>query len=164
GGTFLSKAAGASAAVMRLVFDAEGRDMASLANEILDVVGFAGATFLALVVYGLIPFAVMIFMCHHVCRALDKTSMLAYGVAGLVTPIALSVLTLFAVPLGFYVAVPSAIAMMMYRRLAGVEPKPVKEDIEVRVRRDLVGASHARRSYGRIIAKPQGNRSSTESS
>ena len=42
--------------------------------------------------------------------------------------------------------------MMLYRRLAGVEPKAVKEDVEVRDRRNLVGADHARRRYGRIIA------------
>jgi hypothetical protein len=50
-------------------------------------------------------------------------------------------------------AFPSAIAMVIYRRLAGLEPKPIHEDIEVRDRRSLVGAQHARRRYGRIVMK-----------
>jgi hypothetical protein len=46
---------------------------------------------------------------------------------------------------------PTAIAMSVYRNMAGVEPKPVKEDILVRDRRHLVGAQHPRRQYGRVV-------------
>jgi hypothetical protein len=49
-------------------------------------------------------------------------------------------------------AFPCAIAMLIYRNLAGLEPKPVAEDILVNDRRHLVGSDHARRRYGRVIA------------
>ena len=48
-------------------------------------------------------------------------------------------------------AVPTAIAMVVYRNMAGLEPKPVKEDVIVGDRRNLVGADHARRRYGRVV-------------
>jgi hypothetical protein len=42
--------------------------------------------------------------------------------------------------------------MVIYRSYAGLEPKHVAEDIMVHDRRHLVGANHARRRYGRVIA------------
>jgi hypothetical protein len=50
-------------------------------------------------------------------------------------------------------AIPTAIAMLFYRYLAGLEPKALPEDVEVRDRRTLVGANHPRRRYSRIVGR-----------
>jgi hypothetical protein len=45
---------------------------------------------------------------------------------------------------------PLAVAMFAYRRLAGLEPAGLPEDIEVDDRRALIGADHVRRKYSRV--------------
>ena len=100
-----------------------------------------------------IPFAGVIYVCHMVARALNQTSYLAYAGIGLVAPPVLGMLLFFVFFfVGIKMAVPCAIAMVIYRSYAGLEPKFVAEDIHVNDRRNLVGASHARRKYGRVIA------------
>lgn len=98
------------------------------------------------------PATFLILLTHYVLRGLNKQSYLAYGAGGLLAPVLLG---LIAGPLGALVGaqamVPMAIAMSVYRNMAGVEPKPVKEDILVRDRRHLVGAQHPRRQYGRVV-------------
>ena len=100
-----------------------------------------------------IPFAAVIYACHGIARALNKTSYLAYAAIGLVAPPILGLLLFFVFFfVGLKMAFPCAIAMLIYRNLAGLEPKPVAEDILVGDRRHLVGSGHARRRYGRVIA------------
>ncbi|MBN9034836.1 MAG: hypothetical protein J0H53_02085 [Rhizobiales bacterium] len=153
GAAFINVAIATAFPLLGALSRAGTRDPAAIVDQIVSISGFSAFMFLSFATTMVLPFAIMMYVAHQALRAMDKTSFLAYGVAGLVAPVAVSVLTLFMVPiLGFYAALPSAIAMMLYRRLAGVEPKAVKEDVEVRDRRNLVGADHARRRYGRIIA------------
>jgi hypothetical protein len=99
-----------------------------------------------------VPFAALVMLGHIVLRAYDKISYRAYLAMGATAPL---LLMLVLGPLGVFLAlraaVPMAIAMCVYRNMAGLEPKRVREDIVVRDRRDLVGEGHARRRYGRII-------------
>jgi hypothetical protein len=99
-----------------------------------------------------VPFAALVMLGHVILRAMGKTSYRAYLVAGATAPL---LLTLLLGPVGFLLglraAVPMAVAMSVYRSMAGLEPKAVKEDIEVRDRRNLVGADHPRRRYSRVI-------------
>ena len=99
-----------------------------------------------------VPFAALVMLGHVILRAMGKTSYRAYLVTGATAPL---LLTLLLGPVGFLLglraAVPMAVAMCVYRSMAGLEPKAVKEDIEVRDRRNLVAADHPRRRYSRII-------------
>ncbi len=107
--------------------------------------------------YGLLtsPFYVLLIMIgHYIARARNKTDYFQYAVIGLILPPVIGLIAFIGfVIVGLGAAVPTALGMIMYRKYAGLEPKPVKEDIEVRERRDLVGANHARRQFGRVIAK-----------
>lgn len=100
-----------------------------------------------------IPFAFVIYCCHMIARMRDATSYTQYAVIGFVAPPVLGLLLFFVFFfVGVQMAFPCAIAMLFYRKHAGLEPKHVAEDIEVRDRRNLVGANHVRRKYGRVIA------------
>ncbi|HEY0646793.1 hypothetical protein [Phenylobacterium sp.] len=99
-----------------------------------------------------LPFAALVMLGQVLLRAIGKTSYRAYLVAGATAPL---LLTLLLGPVGFLLglraAVPMAVAMCVYRSMAGLEPKAVKEDIEVRDRRNLMDADHPRRRYSRVI-------------
>jgi len=99
-----------------------------------------------------LPFAVVVFLGHMLAKSLDKQSYLAYAVIGLLLPVLVSVLAgVTGVIYGVQCIFPLAIAMCVYRNMAGLEPKPVKEDILLNDRRNLVGADHARRQFGRLV-------------
>ena len=107
---------------------------------------------LAFVGMAFLPITVMVLISHMIARARGKTSQLAYlGIGAASTP----VVGLLAGPMGVIVglgaAVPVAVAMVMYRNMAGLEPKAVKEDILLNDRRNLVPENHARRKFGRLI-------------
>lgn len=114
-------------------------------NAQLHVLLFAG-------VLAPIPFSIAVLIGHGALRALNRQSYLAYALAGLVAPF---LLVLIGGLGGLYFAligvIPVVIAMYTYRNMAGLEPKPVREDIQVTDRRDLVGEDHPRRKYGRVI-------------
>lgn len=114
--------------------------------------GYEGFGLALFVFTATLPFVVVIYAGHMAARALNKTSYAAYGAIGLLTPIVMG-LFVFIVGafIGVQVAIPAALAMMVYRNMAGLEPKPVKEDIMVKDRRNLVGANHARRTFGRVV-------------
>jgi hypothetical protein len=99
-----------------------------------------------------VPATLLILLTHLVLRSQGRASYAAYGLGGLAVPV---VLGLIAGPIGVILgvqnALPMAIAMCVYRSMAGLEPKPVKEDIRVKDRRNLVGADHVRRRYGRVV-------------
>lgn len=123
-----------------------------MAEKLSHLAGFEGGMLLGTIVLGTLPVAVIILAAHTALRAMDRQSYAAYAVAGLVTPVVLGLLAFVVfVFLGLLLAIPSAIAMMVYRNMAGLEPKPVREDILVNDPRNLVGADHARRRYGRVI-------------
>ncbi len=114
--------------------------------------GYEGFGLALFVFTATLPFVVVIYAGHMAARGLNKTSYAAYGIIGFLTPIVLGLLVFIVGALiGVQVAIPAAIALMVYRNMAGLEPKPVKEDIMVRDRRHLVGEDHARRKFGRVV-------------
>jgi hypothetical protein len=99
-----------------------------------------------------LPFSFLLGFGHVLVRAMNKTSYLAYALMGLGAPVLLSLLAgVVGVFYGLQAALPMAIAMCVYRNMAGLEPKPVKEDIHLNDRRNLVGADHVRRQFGRLV-------------
>jgi hypothetical protein len=105
-------------------------------------------------VLGLIALPVFIYIGHLVARSRGQTSYAGYALYGALVPIGIGLLMfVFGVVMMAAYAIPTAIAMLFYRYLAGLEPKALPEDVEVRDRRTLVGANHARRRYGRVIGR-----------
>lgn len=98
---------------------------------------------------GAMPLLVVIYICHVVSRWRGKADYIGYAATGLVLPPLFFLVFLWS-PLGFTLAVPTTIAMLFYRRLAGLEPKDLPEDIHVTDSRTLIGADHPRRRYQRI--------------
>lgn len=102
-----------------------------------------------------IPVSGLVYLGHLAVRWRKRTDYGAYIIAGLIVPPLVGLLCfIIFVVVGLIFSLPCATAMVIYRKLAGLEPTPVHEDIQVSDRRFLVGADHARRRYGRIIIKP----------
>lgn len=118
--------------------------------------GYAWVELAALIIIGAPAMTVMILAGHYVARGLKRTGGWAYFTIGLVMPTVLSLATMFLfLPIALIITVPTALGMTIYRRLAGLEPLPVREDILSGDPRHLVGVDHARRRYGRVIgARP----------
>lgn len=104
-----------------------------------------------------IPYLIFVLIARGGLARARKTSMTAFVVTGLVTPLVFGFM--FAVigmgAMGFMFTaqfiIPSAAAMAAYRSLAGLEPLALPEDIEVTDRRTLVSEDHVRRKVARII-------------
>lgn len=100
----------------------------------------------------ILPMTVMICACHYALRGLGKTNPAWFFVAGLAAPILFTVFTLgMFLIIGLSLIIPTGIAMVIYRHMAGLEPRPVREDIIVNNQTNLVGADHPRRRFGRVI-------------
>jgi len=100
-----------------------------------------------------IPVALIILAGHLGLRAFGRSGYADYGLAGLAIPPVIGLVLIFMLPLGLQLAIPFAMAMLLYRKLAGLEPLAVREDIEVTDRRSLVAADHARRRFARVISR-----------
>lgn len=99
-----------------------------------------------------VPFALVVLGGHLLARARGLTSYKAYLIIGAGSPLLLGLLAgPVGIIMGFGAIIPLAIAMATYRNWAGLEPKPVKEDIILNDPRYLVGENHARRRFGRLI-------------
>ncbi len=98
-----------------------------------------------------IPTTLIVYALHLGLRAFKKSDYLHYALVGLLTPPAIGLLLFFVLPLGLQLALPFAVAMMLYRKMAGLEPLSLPGDMEVRDRRTLIGGDHARRRYARVI-------------
>lgn len=113
---------------------------------------FAGLEMVAMAVIGAVPTVVCMLAGHYILRGLKRPETWAYLGAGFLAPIILGILW---PPLYLMVAlmlpIPCALAMVIYRGFAGLEPVPVKEDVIARRNRDLVGADHPRRRFARVI-------------
>lgn len=117
----------------------------------------AGKTVVQGILGTAIPIMVLLALTHGFLRARGKSSYRDYATAGVVGPVIFSILIgmtgvswlAFLYLLQFLA--PSLIAMLAYRRLAGLEPAPLPDDIEVSDRRTLVGADHVRRRMVRVI-------------
>ncbi|VXB75901.1 hypothetical protein [Brevundimonas sp. G8] len=100
----------------------------------------------------ILPMTVMICAGHYALRGLGKTSPVAFFVVGLTAPILFTIFTLgMFMVIGVSLIIPMGIAMVVYRHMAGLEPRPVREDILAKDHRNLVGADHPRRRFGRVI-------------
>lgn len=99
-----------------------------------------------------LPVTVMVLISHMVARAWGKSSPLAYlGIGAASAPVIGILAGPTGVLIGLIASIPVAIAMVIYRNMAGLEPKAVKEDILLNDRRNLVGEGHARRRFGRLV-------------
>lgn len=123
-----------------------------LLEHALRSTGAAGIELIGLMLISVLPMTVMILAGHYAARAFKWTSPGAYFGVGLVMPpiIAIASMLLFLV-IALMIVLPTAVAMAIYRQMAGLEPVPVKEDVIVRDPRALVAADHPRRQFGRII-------------
>lgn len=87
---------------------------------------------------------------HYAARYFRATSAGAYVGYGFLANVLLGLVTgifLFAAPF-------AAASLALYRRLAGLEPVGLPDDVLVRDHRALVAADHPARRYHRVIGKP----------
>lgn len=124
-------------------------DFALLGDAFVSVL--ASGLLMSLILF--IPVALIILAGHLGLRAFGRSGYADYVLAGLAMPPVIGLVLLFMLPLGLQLAIPFALAMMLYRKLAGLEPLAVREDIEVTDRRSLVAADHARRRFARVISR-----------
>ncbi|WP_217570595.1 hypothetical protein [Mesorhizobium sp. GbtcB19] len=98
------------------------------------------------------PVLILIAIAHFGLRSIGKTGYLAYGLGGLAAAPLMALVTFGAAgPLVILATLPTLVGAVIYRKLAGLEPVPVAEDVIAKNRRDLVAADHARRKAGRVI-------------
>jgi hypothetical protein len=105
---------------------------------------------------GALMAAPLIILAHRILRGLRRHSYRSYLTSALVGPGLITLLALVTMgPIGILMfpqwAIPSIIGMMTYRKLAGLEPAPLPEVVEVTDRRTLVPADHASRQAGAIM-------------
>lgn len=104
-----------------------------------------------------IPYFAFVVLAATFLRARNKQKMSSHISIGFLTPILIGIA--FGVvgmgPAGLLVSaafiVPSAIAMGVFRKVAGLEPVSLPDDIEVTDRTALVPADHVRRRVVRVI-------------
>lgn len=127
-------------------------------DDFLHGVRFApGDGMLAGILLLTLPYALFVRGAHAALKAGGRTGTLVYALAGLLTPLAIGMLLSLAgfgvvgPMLGFQFVLPSALAMIVYRSLAGLEPRTLPADVEVADPRALVGADHPRRQAARVI-------------
>lgn len=146
----------AAAFILASTLAARAQPYASPLTEFMAHNG-AGRTILQGVLGMAIPIGILVAMTHAYLRARGKHSYANYALAGLIGPGIFSVLmamtgmSWFALVYLFQFLAPSLVGMLAYRRLAGLEPAPLPDDIEVSDRRTLVGEDHARRRMARIV-------------
>ena len=98
------------------------------------------------------PVLILIAIAHFGLRSIGKTGYLAFGLGGLAAAPLMALVTFGAAgPLVILATLPTIVGAVIYRKLAGLEPVPIAEDIIAKNRSDLVGADHARRKAGRVI-------------
>ena len=105
----------------------------------------------------ILPYGLVILACHLTVRGIGYFSYQSYLIASLVVPFVLMVFSLV-IPgatafVGFNILVPMVIGVMIYRSLAGLEPKSLPEDVVVSDRRTLISKEHAGRRYRKVIPK-----------
>jgi hypothetical protein len=115
--------------------------------------GTAGVELVGMMLISVLPMTLVILAGHFVARGLKTTSPLAYFGIGLAAPPILAAVSMFLFLLiAVMIMLPTAVAMVIYRSMAGLEPAPVKEDIRTNDPRRLVPADHPRRAFGRVIS------------
>ena len=137
--------------------------MIMTAGFVINTGGFAGglrptgpATLPQAILGAAITICPMVYIAHSILRAKGLYSMRAYIVSGMILPGLLTLLLLFAMgPVAFVILVqlglPSVAGMTAYRKLAGLEPAPLHEAVEVKDRRTLVGKDHISRTTPAVV-------------
>ena len=100
-----------------------------------------------------VPTALFVWAGHSLARAFDRIDYRSYALAGAAVGAGLPLL-LSAGKLGFAVlpfAMLGAAVMSVYRRLAGLEPKPLPEHVVVSRPETLVPAAHPARQGHRVL-------------
>lgn len=104
-------------------------------------------------VLGTLLFPIPIYAGHMFARWRGSTSYGHYAAIGAILPIVVGLMMfVIMVVVAIQFVLPMAMAMVLYRHLAGLEPRSLPEDIEVSDRRTLIAANHPRRSYNRIVS------------
>ena len=116
-----------------------------------DINGAAGMIFGG-AFFGAFLYPVPIYFGHRWAQNRGLTGLADYAKIGAAIPIIVGLLMFVVGVLAtIWYVIPTAMAMALYRNLAGLEPKDLPEDIQVADRRALIGADHARRRYGRVV-------------
>lgn len=116
-----------------------------------DINGTAGMIFGG-AFFGAFLYPVPIYFGHRWAQARGLTTLADYAKIGAAIPIIVGLLMFVVGVLAtIWYVIPTAMAMALYRSLAGLEPRDLPEDIQVSDRRALIGADHARRRYGRVV-------------
>lgn len=124
------------------------------AHAVAALPGYAAMALVAPAIISVPAMTVIIIAGHYAARALKWTGYGGYIGMGAIMPLVLTVLSMFLfLPIALIILVPSMIAMAVYRNYAGLEAEPVREDIVADDPRDLVGAAHPRRRFGRVIGR-----------
>lgn len=128
------------------------RSNASVIDHTAQISLYLGLETAFLIMIGVMPIVLGVLAGHFAARGFKTHAHWVYFVIGLAAPLALALVSMgFFLGIGLAAALPTAIAMALYRSFAGLEPVPVREDILVRDSRDLVAADHPRRQFGRVI-------------
>lgn len=147
--------AGVTKALLTLGFEASwlnDRSNAAVIDHTAQVSLFAGLEMAFIILVGVVPISLCVLAGHYIARGFRTHARWAYFGIGLAAPAALTLLSMGALlGVGLVVALPAAIALLLYRNFAGLEPVPVREDIRVSDERSLIPADHPRRQFGRII-------------
>jgi hypothetical protein len=121
----------------------------------ITTLGLPAQIFLMTVMMTIIPSAIFVAAAHGAARALHRNRALDYAGIGALMMIALGIMLL---PLGGYgfavmpLAVPAAIMMAVYRRLAGLEPRSLPEPVLATDIETLVPEDHpSRRTHAVVL-------------
>ena len=105
-------------------------------------------------IFGTLGTAALLFLpnliAHSVARWMKVTSVGGYGGIGFLTA---AILCVIVPPLGFIALLPCPLAMLLYRRIVGLEPVNLPSDLVVTDKDALIGADHPRRRYRRVLVQ-----------
>lgn len=147
---------GSSAFVLAVSLSEVAAPTSSPLGQFMAVNG-PGKTILQGIIGAALPIMLFLSIAHSILRGRGKSTVRDYAIAGAVGPVifsflfALTGMSLFALVYLLQFLAPSLVAMLVYRNLAGLEPRPLPDDIIVTDRRTLVGADHVRRRVARVI-------------
>ena len=121
-------------------------------DHAFDASAYAGLSMVAMGIIGVPVMTVAILAGHYLARAFRRNDYGVYFGIGLLAPVILALATMFLFAgVALMIALPNAVAMVVYRKLAGLEPVPVREDIIAERPRDLVGPEHLQRRMSRVV-------------
>jgi len=131
-----------------------GVNLAPVENVFVEWPGPTREAIAMWLIFGTIGASVLLFIpnlfAHHVARWMKVTSVGGYAGVGFLSSLALC----FVIPpLGVIALLPCPLAMMLYRRMVGIEPIDLPSDLVVDTTDALVAADHPRRQYRRVLVR-----------